>query len=52
MQLTKEIKHIFNSLHDYGVWQHEQSFPWMDSFPWGAWDPPITQVVINQVRIP
>ncbi len=32
MQLTKEIKHIFNSLHDYGVWQHEQAFPWMDSF--------------------
>ena len=32
MQLTKEIKHIINSLHDYGVWQHEQLFPWMDSF--------------------
>lgn len=32
MQLTKEIKHIVNSLHDYGVWQHEQLFPWVDSF--------------------
>jgi len=32
VQLTKNIKHIVNSLHDYGVWQHEQMFPWMDSF--------------------
>ncbi len=32
MQLTKEVKEIVNSLKDYGIYQHEYMFPWMDSF--------------------
>ena len=32
MQLTKEVKEVVHSLKDYGVYQHEYMFPFMDSF--------------------
>lgn len=32
MQLTKQVKEVVNGIADYGIYQHEYMFPWMDSF--------------------